>query len=351
MTMGKQKTARPINNPNSTASTKAELTFSDHIGELRRRIFVVALVFVVASSLAYNYREVLLQIIMSPLHGQKLIYLTPAGGFSFIFQIAMYAGLLATAPVLIHQLYGFIKPALPLQARRSAIKVVLSALVLLSLGVAYGYFVAVPSALGFLSTFAGDNVLPSLTADSYLTFFLSYIAGLGLLFQLPLLLVFWHWISPLGPGGLLKSERWVILFAFVAAALITPTPDVVNQTMIAVPLIVMYQFGVIAVLMALFRERRARAKRAKLARQQAKVGAVARPFVNPVPVAQPLASPTMPTPVLTPAVKPLQPTYARRQVRSTTDGFLSRPIRPVQSRATRYRPPQTLDGFLRNDYA
>jgi sec-independent protein translocase protein TatC len=235
-----------------------ETTFSDHIGELRRRLFFILLAFIGASSVAYNYRDELMRFIMQPLAGEKLVYLTPGGGFNFIFQISLYAGLVVAAPMVIYHLYGFMRPALPAKAQRSSAVVVLVALLLMITGVAFGYFVAIPSALNFLSTFAGDAVSPNLTAESYLSFFLAYVAGLGVLFQLPLLLLFLHWIHPMTPGSLLKSERFVVLFAFVAAAIITPTPDVMNQCMIAIPLILIYQLGVIVVLIAIRRERKRR---------------------------------------------------------------------------------------------
>lgn len=249
-----KQASNPTKKPSQHRGVTPQSSFSDHIAELRRRIFFILFIFIAASSLAYNYRDVLLGVIMAPLEGAKLIYLTPGGGFNFMFQISMYAGLLAAAPMLIYQLYKFIRPALPKRAQRSSGTVVFVAFLLMLCGVAFGYFVAVPSALHFLSTFAGDAVTPNLTADSYLSFFLAYIAGLGVLFELPLLLLFLHWIHPMTPGSLLKSERFVILFSFVAAALITPTPDMLNQGMIAIPLILIYQLGVIAVLIAIRRD-------------------------------------------------------------------------------------------------
>lgn len=254
--------------PKSTAKHLKAGTFAEHIAELRRRFAYIALVFVVGSCLAYTYHDTLAQAIMAPLNGQKLVYLTPGGGFSFIFQISLYSGLILAAPFIVYHLYAFIKPALPMQARRSASKVVSAAVGLLSLGIAYGYFVAVPAALHFLAGFAGDAITPNLTADSYLSFFLSYIGGLALLSLMPLLLVFWHWINPLTPGGLLKSERWIVLLAFIAAAIITPTPDAANQAMIAGPVIFLYQFGVIAVLVSLRRQKRIQRQAARYAAKQ-----------------------------------------------------------------------------------
>lgn len=232
------------------------LTFSDHFRELRLRLFLVALVFLAISSIAYVYNKELVQIVMAPLNGEKLVYLTPGGGFAFIFQITLYAGLIAAAPMLMYQLYSFVRPALPAFAKRHAISVAFLAISLMIIGVTYGYFLAIPAALKFLSTFAGAEIIPTLTAESYLSFFLVYVGGLALLFQLPLLLIFWHWINPMQPGGLLKSERFMIVFAFIAAALITPTPDVVNQAMIAIPLILIYQVGVATVLVSIWKARR-----------------------------------------------------------------------------------------------
>ncbi|MBC7746643.1 twin-arginine translocase subunit TatC [Pedobacter sp.] len=232
------------------------IEFIQHVHELRNRIFWVALLFIGASALAYQFRDILVHLVLSPLGDQKLIYLTPSGGFSFIFQITMYAGAIFAAPLLVFQLYKFVVPALPGRARRHAALVFISAFLLMCSGVAFGYFVAVPSALSFLTTFAGGYVNASLTADSYLGFIIAYVFGLGALFQIPLLLIFWHWISPLTPKQLLNSERFMLIFALIAAAIITPTPDVVNQMIIAGPILVIYQVGVIAILIMIKAERK-----------------------------------------------------------------------------------------------
>lgn len=234
---------------NKSTHTPAVKPFADHLSELRGRLAWVALVFIIASALAYSIREPLVSIVLAPIGDQKLVYLTPAGGFSFIFQVTMYVGMLATAPIGIYHLYRFVSPALPGRMRSMSIRVVIVSTLLMLLGVGFGYFVAIPAALQFLTAFAGDFIEANLTADSYLSFVVAYVLGLGLLFQLPLLLVFWNWIQPFKPGGLLATQRYVLVGAFIAAAMITPTPDVLNQCLIAIPIIVIYQFGVLAVFM------------------------------------------------------------------------------------------------------
>lgn len=264
--------------------------FSEHVAELRSRVFWIVAAFVVASSLAYSFRDRLIDIVMSPLGSQKLIYLTPGGGFSFIFQVTMYAGAVVTAPLIVFHLYRFIRPALPLRAQRNSFYVILSSTLLMFGGMLFGYIVAIPSALAFLTTFAGDFVSSSLTAESYISFVVAYLAGLGILFQLPLFLIIWNWISPIKSGGLLSSQRFLVAFAFIAAAVITPTPDLINQSLIALPIIGIYQLGAITVFIV---NRRAR----KALKQQAT------PVTPNSPVSPSL--PESPAPNRTPAPAPL----------------------------------------------
>lgn len=233
-------------------------SFGEHLSELRGRLAWIALTLILASAFAYAFSSQLVTIVLSPIGDQKLVYLTPAGGFAFIFQIIIYAGMLLTLPFAIYHLYKFISPALPHGKGFTSIKVVVFSSLLMIAGASFGYFAAVPAALQFLNAFAGDFVQANLTADSYLNFLVAYVLGLGLLFQLPLLLILWNWIEPFKPGGLLNTQRFVLVGAFVAAALITPTPDVVNQCLIAVPIIVVYQLGVVSVYMM---NRKARSKK------------------------------------------------------------------------------------------
>jgi len=231
-----------------------------HLRELQWRLMLVAAFFIIGACLAYSYQSTLIPLLLNPLGGEKLVYLNPAGGFSFIFMISIYAGIALAFPVLLQQLYAFLKPVLPVAAQRKSTIIIISSLLLLISGVLFGYLVAVPNALTFLYAFADQYVEASLTAESYLNFIIAYTIGIGIVFQLPLLLLLVHTIKPLKPGGLLRSEKWVVLVAFIIAAIITPTPDPVNQAIIAGPVVVVYQIGVIAVLLNIAKSRRTQKK-------------------------------------------------------------------------------------------
>jgi len=349
--MKRQKNRRPDQLKTRSLEQSSAKTFSDHVTELRRRGLWVGVCFIVFSAAAYSYHEVLLKIIMTPLQGEKLIYLTPGGGFSFIFLVSMYTGMLVSIPILIYHLHAFIKPALPLRARRSAFKIILAATLLVLSGIMYGYFIAIPAALRFLTTFAGDAVTPNLTADSYLNFFLAYIAGLAVLSLLPLVLMFAHWIKPIKPSGLFKSERWVILFAFVSAALITPTPDIVNQAMIALPVIAIYQLGVISVVIATLNEKRNKRIVHSTQIEQEKASVQGKAPTISVSAASTLNIPTKPPSISMSATPQIAQPTPPRIVRSL-DGFRSSRIHvtpraslPSKKRTVTY-PARSIDGMM-----
>ncbi|MGB4799737.1 MAG: twin-arginine translocase subunit TatC [Candidatus Microsaccharimonas sp.] len=232
------------------------MSIKRHLHELQWRSMIVAGFFIVGAVLAYSYQDQLIPFLLEPLHGEKLVYLTPGGGFTFSLMISVYSGLALALPILVQQLYAFLRPSLPKSAQNKSPGIIIGSFLLLIAGVAFGYLVAVPSALTFLYSFADKYVDASLTAESYLNFIIAYTLGIGMVFLLPLVILLIHSIKPLKPGGLMKSEKWVVLVAFIVAAVITPTPDPVNQAIIAGPVIVIYQIGVIAVLIDIAQKRR-----------------------------------------------------------------------------------------------
>lgn len=267
----RKKTPPSQKTPRSQSSTAdVQQTFLEHLYELRSRLFWITISLVVTSAIGFQYKDALVSFVMAPLHGEKLVYLTPGGGFSFIFTVCLYFGALLTIPVIVYHIYRFLQPVLGKTSKR-----LVSALLFLSAGLAlggaaFGYYVAVPAAIKFLTTFAGDAVTPNLTAESYLGFIVAYMLGLAALFQLPLLLYMFDHVRPFPPGALLSSQRFVIVGAVIAAALITPTPDIVNQMIVALPIIVIYQLGAVAVYV-----------RRKVGRRKSKQQPNARPVDEP----------------------------------------------------------------------
>lgn len=310
------------------------MSLGSHLKEFRTKLFVVAVVMLLASAVAYAFRDYILYALMLPLDGQKLSYLTPGGGFTFIFKAILGVGFAVTLPVIIFSLYRFIRPALPEAAQKHAGRMLVASVLLLIAGVSFGYFLAVPGAMNFLLTFAEGNIDPMLTGDSYLNFITVYTIGLGVLFQIPLIMLIIHWVKPQRPKKLFSFERYVIVIAFILAALITPTPDIVNQSIIAAPIIVLYQLGVFVILYSLWKtHRRAKkqAKRAaKLAAKQPTPAPAPRPSI-PTP-AQPERQPVVSVqPALAVAAATTKP--ARRSIDGMRMSIPARQFEPQPSPA------------------
>lgn len=277
-------------------------TFKDHIIELRGRVFVVAAALLVFSGLAYSVQDRLIKILLAPMNGEKLVYLTPGGGFDFIFQVSFFAGVLAALPVLMYEAYKYLAPLMKHHTRRFAIFLTLASFIFAASGVLFGYFIAVPAALKFLTTFGGDYIQASITGQAYLSFVTTYLLGLAAVFQLPLVLLLINAIGgPLKPIKLLKFEPHVLLGSFVIAAVITPTPDIANQAVTAAPVLVVYQLGILFVWIhnASMRKRKQRETLAT------------------APAAQLTPAPALITPEIAPAA-PVQVASTRAVVKDTT---------------------------------
>lgn len=256
MTQRASQTSQAKQN-SSTDHNPPKLTFLEHLRELRKRVFWVVLTLVLMTVVGLEIKDWLIEIVVAPLRGQQLIYLTPGGGFNFIFTLSLYFGALLTIPIGVLQLFKFLQPLLPQTSRKFMAILIGTSTLLAAAGAALAYFLAIPAALGFLDGFTGDSIVPSLTAESYLNFVVVYIVGLALLFQLPLLLFLYDHIRPIPPGSLARSQRYGIVAATILAALVTPSPDLTSYAIVLIPILGVYEFGVLTVFLRrkLLRER------------------------------------------------------------------------------------------------
>lgn len=235
----------------------------DHVRELQGRLFLIAVVFLVVAAAAYPFFDKIVDLIVSPLGKEhELVYLTPGGAFSFIIQVCLYVGAIGALPMLIYQLYRFVMPAVKRVTMRRAIGFTLASFFLAIVGIVFAYVVSLPAALYFLTSFDLYHINPMLTIDSYFSFVMTYILAGAILFQLPLVMIMIDSIRPQPPKRLMKFQQHIIIGSFVVAAIISPTPDALNQILLASPMIVMYQLGIVVISWR-HRSARKRAKREK----------------------------------------------------------------------------------------
>jgi sec-independent protein translocase protein TatC len=221
--------------------------FSEHIRELRLRLIYTVGALFLGCGVGFSIHGPLFAIIRRPLH-EQLYYTTPTGGFNAIIKVSILFGVVVTIPVLIYQLGRFLSPAF--RHRIRAGRIIFSSIGLASLGLLFAYFISLPAALHFLANIDSSDLQSLITVNEYLNFVFAYVAGFALLFQIPLVMLFINRIKPQKPGGLMRIQRYVILLSFVVAAILTPTPDPVNQFIMAMPIILLYQFSIVLIWMA-----------------------------------------------------------------------------------------------------
>lgn len=217
--------------------------FLEHLSELRSRLIFYILVLSVGTGLSFYFYSYLLQILVLPLN-QKLFYTSPAGGLDLMIKLCLMSGFIISLPVLIFQVVRFIEPTLPKKLNYRLFVIIIGSLLLTLLGLGFAYFVGLPAALYFLSSFSSDQIQALITTQEYFSFTSRYLLGFAVFFQLPLVLFFVNEFYQISASALLRFQKIVIIASLIVAAILTPTPDFVNQIIMAAPLVVLYYFSI-----------------------------------------------------------------------------------------------------------
>lgn len=229
---------------------RSDWDFFRHLEELRRRIFGSLLIWLSASILAYwIISRYLLEILLYPLKGKvgQLVYLTPVEPFFTLVKLALVAGLLLSLPLLLYQVWAFLRPGLHPSEYKPVLGFVASFFFLFWGGCAFGYFVVLPPGLKFLLSVAPPGLQPFLSFNSYLTFLLIFILGFGLVFTLPDAVLLLGRLGIVHSQFLRRQRKFFVILAFVIAAVITPSPDAFTQSLMALPLILLYEVSIVLV--------------------------------------------------------------------------------------------------------
>lgn len=273
--------------------------FAEHVSELRRRLMWILLFVFIGGTIGYLLNDTLMRVLQTPLN-DSLYYNTPAGAFSFVMKLCVVFGIVVALPALSYHTFAFFGPIIAKKTKRSFVLYVTMSVILACAGMAFAYFVSLPASLHFLTTFGNSGDIHALiTANEYFNFVLAYVAGFAVLFQVPLIITFINRVKPLPPKKLLGATRYVIIVSFIAAAIITPTPDPMNQAIMAFPVILLYLMSVCIVAIHPRRFRARRQRRAAQTFEQASQVVQPEPAIAP-PVTVPQPVSVAPRPVSKP---------------------------------------------------
>jgi sec-independent protein translocase protein TatC len=226
--------------------------FLDHLEELRKRIVYSIISVAVGFGICWWKVERIYDVMQRPIMdalkangmAEKLVYLNPTEPFNLYLKIAALAGLFLTSPFVLYQVWMFISPGLYRNEKRYIVPFMVSTITLFSCGGYFGFKIVYPAALNFLIGF-GKQFQPMITIGEYTSLFLSIILGMGLIFEMPILVFFLAFMGILTPGFMLKHLRYAVLIIFIIAAIVTPSPDIVNMCVFAAPMLGLYAVSVL----------------------------------------------------------------------------------------------------------
>ena len=222
------------------------MSLMEHLDELRKRIVRSAIYLAVGFFVCWFIRDRLVDIIQAPLiHiGKTLAFTHPMDPLNLKLQVALVAGAMLASPFILYQVWLFIAPGLYQKERRFVVPFMAATIGLFLTGASFGYFFVLPAAIEILIVKFGHNFTPMISIEDYTGFFLSIILGLGVSFELPILIFFLAMFGIVSPRFLWKNIRYAILAVFLVAAIICPSPDPGTMCIYAIPMLALYLVGI-----------------------------------------------------------------------------------------------------------
>jgi sec-independent protein translocase protein TatC len=226
-----------------------QVTLLEHLTELRNRLLRCFAAIGVGFFISYAFAEKALGILLEPLarvlpEGSGLIALTLPEKFFTVMKLAFVCGVFVASPYIFFQLWKFVGPGLYREERRMVLPAALASAVFFTCGALFGYYVVFPFGFQFFVDYASDLVTIMPSVGDYFSLAVTLLLAFGLIFNLPVAIFFLARMGVVTNASLRKFRRWAVLLAFIAAAILTPTPDAVNQLLMAGPIIILYEVGI-----------------------------------------------------------------------------------------------------------
>ncbi len=233
------------NNPANDISYDKDMTLTEHLQELRGCLIKSIAALILGTACSVYFLQDIMDILTAA--AKELYYMRPAEAFMIYMKVALLSGLILSSPFILYELYSFVRPALTLRERRFTLICIPLSLVLFITGMLFSYSFVFPRGLEFFLGFAAGKVNPLISMESYLDFMLMLVVPFGFAFNVPVVLTLLAYLNIVSAKMLMKYQRHVILVAFIIAGVITPTPDVITQTLLAVPLILLYEVSIVII--------------------------------------------------------------------------------------------------------
>jgi len=222
------------------------MTIFEHLAELRMRLIRSFVALGVATLFSLLFTRPVFEILKAPAQSIDLIFIDPTEGVGSYFRVALLAGVILAMPAIVYQAVMFVVPGLTPTEKRYLFWLLPGATLSFVVGVVFAYAVLMPPALTFLLGWPGEDIArPQIRLSSYIDFVTRFLFWVGVVFETPLIIYFLAKVRVVSPQRLASLRKYAIVGAFALGAVITPTFDPVNQTLVAVPLILLYEVGIL----------------------------------------------------------------------------------------------------------
>lgn len=243
---------------------KAPLT--EHLVELRNRIVITLATVGIAFGICFYYSEYIFGLLTEPMRSTiafslkspyisfipaqnpdlYLVFLAPAEAFWMHMKIALISACIISSPVIFWEIWKFIAPGLLPKEKKYAVPFIFTTTFLFLTGALFCFAIILPFAIDFLLNYKTQNIKPMISAEKYIDFCLKFILAFGAVFEMPVVIVFLTRMGVVTTDFLAKNRKYAVLVVFILAAVLTPTPDAFNQILMAVPMLILYEAGLLA---------------------------------------------------------------------------------------------------------
>ncbi len=224
----------------------SSLSFWEHLEELRGRLIKSFIVFILVCFGVYGFSDRILEFLIEPVG--HLVFTAPGEAFGTYMTITLWGGFLVSFPFFLYQFWAFVRQALTDSEKKYVYFFGPISFIFFIVGIVFGYFVIIPISLKFLLSFSSATLVPMITVSQYMNFVTTFVLSFGVVFEFPLLLVFLTKIGIATPEFLRQQRRYAVVFIFIVSAILTP-PDVCSQCLMAIPLLLLYELGIIFAVM------------------------------------------------------------------------------------------------------
>ena len=239
----------PAPHGSGTPGDMKEAPLLEHLVELRTRLVRCLIAVGVGFAACYAFAERLLDVLLRPLMevmpaGSKLIATSLPETFFTVMKLALVAGAFVASPFIFYQLWQFVAPGLYKEERKIIVPVAVASAFCFVGGALFGYFIVFPFGFKFFVDYASDYITVMPTISAYFSLAVTLLFAFGLIFELPVFIFFLTSLGLVSTKALRKFRRWAVLLSFIVSAILTPTPDAVNQLLMAGPMVVLYELGI-----------------------------------------------------------------------------------------------------------